>query len=212
QYTAGSTTHSAMTPRGKCGRVRGVFSPWAWIEGSAASPFLSVGLNPPSNGWACRSLVLLLIAGPLSGQRAHRLLQVRGLQLDACALRCRLRRRCLWGFGVIAEGQPAQTGARDVLNKEGRRGDGQGSRPLLEEGGHRLAGTGDQVDAAGNGLEGAEFQELTLVDDDHLVQQARNVPEVVCGQNNRAGIALQVGHEELVEGLATLHVEAKIRL
>src|SRR5699024_5064885 len=153
--TAGSTTHSAMTPRGKCGRVRGVFSPWAWIEGSAASPFLSVGLNPPSNGWACRSLVLLLIAGPLSGQREHRLLHVRGLQLDACALRCALRRRWLWGIGVIAEGHPAHAGARDVLNKEARRGDGPGSRPLPEAGGHCCAGTGAQVDAAGTGPAGS---------------------------------------------------------
>src|SRR5699024_10028904 len=63
-------------------------------------------------------------------------------------------------FGIIAEGQPAQTGAGDVLNKEGRRGDGQGRRPLLEEGGHCRAGTGDQVDTAADRLAGPDSRSL----------------------------------------------------
>src|SRR5699024_640865 len=133
---------------------------WTWAEASPATPLLPDTSTAPSNGRACRSHVLLLIVGHLSGEREHRLLQVRGLQLDTGALRCRLCRHGFRRFGIIAEGQPAQTGAGDVLNKEGRRGDGQGRRPLLEEGGHCLAGTGDQVDTAGDRLEGPDSRSL----------------------------------------------------
>src|SRR5699024_10292256 len=160
--TTRSTLHSTLRhdAKRKTWPITRVFTRWTWAEASPATPLLSATFIPPSNGWACRSLVLLLIVGHLSGEREHRLLQVRGLQLDTGALRCRLCRHGFRRFGIIAEGQPAQTGARDVLNKEGRRGDGQGSRPLLEEGGHRLAGTGDQVDAAGDRLEGPNSRSL----------------------------------------------------
>src|SRR5699024_11695262 len=75
--TTRSTLHSTLRhdAKRKTWPITRVFTRWTWAEASPATPLLSATFIPPSNGWACRSLVLLLIVGHLSGEREHRLLQ-----------------------------------------------------------------------------------------------------------------------------------------